>query len=292
MNVNDATWRQPSGTDRLATGSRAPAPGTPPHDRERRSRERGLRGSRGLRAAAGRVRPAPRRSRRRPHRQHAGRLCGQQRRPDPDAPGSPEAADVAAPDAALPGESVPGDGPSGTTVRTFPTRCARPRRAGKRWRPGRTPPTTSRPRRRHPPTGRLPQRVQSGHAGHIVYHLKKRHRCHLRPAARPDRHHRTAPASRTSTSTPGGRACGSRAWCVARRAGGALRALGGETGDVLGPLLPGDGVTVRSVRVGSRNGGYVHDRREGVREEVADAAGARSTATNATSSTNSPSPRA
>jgi 1-phosphofructokinase len=50
-------------------------------------------------------------------------------------------------------------------------------------------------------------------------------------------------------------------------------ALGGETGDVLGHLLPGDGITVRSVRVSSRNGAYVHDRREGEREEVADAAG-------------------
>jgi 1-phosphofructokinase len=50
-------------------------------------------------------------------------------------------------------------------------------------------------------------------------------------------------------------------------------ALGGETGDVLGHLLPADGVTVRSMRVGSRNGAYVHDRRDGEREEVADAAG-------------------
>ena len=50
-------------------------------------------------------------------------------------------------------------------------------------------------------------------------------------------------------------------------------ALGGETGDVLGHLLPADGITVRSMRVGSRNGAYVHDRRDGEREEVADAAG-------------------
>jgi 1-phosphofructokinase len=50
-------------------------------------------------------------------------------------------------------------------------------------------------------------------------------------------------------------------------------ALGGETGDVLGHLLPADGVMVRSMRVGSRNGAYVHDRRDGEREEVADAAG-------------------
>jgi 1-phosphofructokinase len=50
-------------------------------------------------------------------------------------------------------------------------------------------------------------------------------------------------------------------------------ALGGETGDVLGHLLPADGIAVKSVRVSSRNGAYVHDRRDGEREEVADAAG-------------------
>jgi len=50
-------------------------------------------------------------------------------------------------------------------------------------------------------------------------------------------------------------------------------ALGGETGDVLGHLLPADGIAVRTVRVSSRNGAYVHDRRDGEREEVADAAG-------------------
>jgi 1-phosphofructokinase len=64
-------------------------------------------------------------------------------------------------------------------------------------------------------------------------------------------------------------------------------ALGGETGDVLGHLLPADGVTVRSMRVGSRNGAYVHDRRDGEREEVADAAGSRWTGTSATRSTSS-----
>jgi 1-phosphofructokinase len=50
-------------------------------------------------------------------------------------------------------------------------------------------------------------------------------------------------------------------------------ALGGETGDVLGHLLPAEGITVKSVRVSSRNGAYVHDRRDGRREEIADAAG-------------------
>lgn len=50
-------------------------------------------------------------------------------------------------------------------------------------------------------------------------------------------------------------------------------ALGGETGDVLGHLLPVPDVTVRSVRVSSRNGAYVHDRRKGSREILAESAG-------------------
>ncbi|MGE0214486.1 PfkB family carbohydrate kinase [Mycolicibacterium sp.] len=50
-------------------------------------------------------------------------------------------------------------------------------------------------------------------------------------------------------------------------------ALGGETGDVLGHLLPIRDVTVRSVPVSARNGSYVHDRRSGEREVVAEAAG-------------------
>ena len=50
-------------------------------------------------------------------------------------------------------------------------------------------------------------------------------------------------------------------------------ALGGETGDVLGHLLPMPDITVRCVRVGSRNGAYVHDRRSGEREVVAEAPG-------------------
>jgi 1-phosphofructokinase len=51
-------------------------------------------------------------------------------------------------------------------------------------------------------------------------------------------------------------------------------ALGGETGDVLGHLLPSEGVELRTLRVGARNGGYVHDRRGGDREPIADAPGA------------------
>jgi 1-phosphofructokinase len=51
-------------------------------------------------------------------------------------------------------------------------------------------------------------------------------------------------------------------------------ALGGETGEVLGHLLTGEDVELRTVRVGARNGGYVHDRRSGSREEIAEAPGA------------------
>lgn len=50
-------------------------------------------------------------------------------------------------------------------------------------------------------------------------------------------------------------------------------ALGGETGDVLGHLLPMNNVTVRAVPVSARNGSYVHDRRTGSREVVAEADG-------------------
>ncbi|SEH53871.1 1-phosphofructokinase [Mycolicibacterium rutilum] len=50
-------------------------------------------------------------------------------------------------------------------------------------------------------------------------------------------------------------------------------ALGGETGDVLGHLLPIRDVTVRTVPVSARNGSYVHDRRSGDREVIAEAAG-------------------
>ncbi|BBY81220.1 bifunctional hydroxymethylpyrimidine kinase/phosphomethylpyrimidine kinase [Mycolicibacterium pulveris] len=50
-------------------------------------------------------------------------------------------------------------------------------------------------------------------------------------------------------------------------------ALGGETGDVLGHLLPARDVTVRTVPINARNGAYVHDRRSGSREVVAETAG-------------------
>lgn len=50
-------------------------------------------------------------------------------------------------------------------------------------------------------------------------------------------------------------------------------ALGGETGDVLGHLLPIPDVTVRTVPVSARNGSYVHDRRSGEREVIAESAG-------------------
>lgn len=50
-------------------------------------------------------------------------------------------------------------------------------------------------------------------------------------------------------------------------------ALGGETGDVLCHLLPARDVTVHSVPVSARNGAYVHDRRSGDREIIAEAPG-------------------
>lgn len=49
--------------------------------------------------------------------------------------------------------------------------------------------------------------------------------------------------------------------------------LGGEAGDVLEHLLPIEGVTLRSVRTSGRNGGYVHDRRNGERSVIAEAPG-------------------
>jgi 1-phosphofructokinase len=49
--------------------------------------------------------------------------------------------------------------------------------------------------------------------------------------------------------------------------------LGGEAGDVLEHLLPSEGVELRVVRVDTRNGGYVHDRRSDDREPVAEAPG-------------------
>lgn len=49
--------------------------------------------------------------------------------------------------------------------------------------------------------------------------------------------------------------------------------LGGETGRVLEPLLAAEGVDLRVVHRGSDNGGYVHDRRGGSRQEIADVRG-------------------
>lgn len=48
--------------------------------------------------------------------------------------------------------------------------------------------------------------------------------------------------------------------------------LGGEAGDVLEHLLPIEGVDVRVIRTGTRNGGYVHDRRDD-RSAIAEAPG-------------------
>lgn len=50
-------------------------------------------------------------------------------------------------------------------------------------------------------------------------------------------------------------------------------ALGGETGAVLRHLIASDGVALEAYDVASRNGGYVHDRRGGEREPVAEAGG-------------------
>ena len=46
--------------------------------------------------------------------------------------------------------------------------------------------------------------------------------------------------------------------------------VGGEVGRVLTPLLAGEGVTVRTVDGEAGSGWYVHDRRGGSREEIAD----------------------
>lgn len=50
-------------------------------------------------------------------------------------------------------------------------------------------------------------------------------------------------------------------------------ALGGETGGVLGHLIAGEGVELRAVHREAGSGWYVHDRRKGEREEIADSAG-------------------
>lgn len=52
-------------------------------------------------------------------------------------------------------------------------------------------------------------------------------------------------------------------------------ALAGEAGQVLGSLLDGGGVEVRSVAGHGRSGSYVHDRRSGERVEIAAAEGPR-----------------
>ncbi|WP_422773858.1 1-phosphofructokinase family hexose kinase [Plantactinospora sp. WMMC1484] len=49
--------------------------------------------------------------------------------------------------------------------------------------------------------------------------------------------------------------------------------LGGEIGQVLEPLLAGEGVELRAIHRESSSGGYVHDRRDGKRHEVAAATG-------------------
>ncbi|MFC6022782.1 1-phosphofructokinase family hexose kinase [Plantactinospora solaniradicis] len=49
--------------------------------------------------------------------------------------------------------------------------------------------------------------------------------------------------------------------------------LGGEIGQVLEPLLSGEGVDLRVIHRESSSGGYVHDRRDGARQEIASVPG-------------------
>lgn len=49
--------------------------------------------------------------------------------------------------------------------------------------------------------------------------------------------------------------------------------LGGEIGQVLEPLLASEGVELRVIHRGSSSGGYVHDRRDGARHEIASVPG-------------------
>ncbi|MBF9134835.1 bifunctional hydroxymethylpyrimidine kinase/phosphomethylpyrimidine kinase [Plantactinospora sp. S1510] len=49
--------------------------------------------------------------------------------------------------------------------------------------------------------------------------------------------------------------------------------LGGEIGQVLEPLLAGEGVDLRVIHRESSSGGYVHDRRNGARQELASVPG-------------------
>ncbi|MEE6307081.1 PfkB family carbohydrate kinase [Plantactinospora veratri] len=49
--------------------------------------------------------------------------------------------------------------------------------------------------------------------------------------------------------------------------------LGGEIGQVLEPLLAGEGVDLRVIHRESSSGGYVHDRRDGNRQEIASVPG-------------------
>lgn len=50
-------------------------------------------------------------------------------------------------------------------------------------------------------------------------------------------------------------------------------ALGGETGQVVGHLIAAEGIDLAAVQVDSRNGGYVHDRRDGRRTPLVQAPG-------------------
>lgn len=52
-----------------------------------------------------------------------------------------------------------------------------------------------------------------------------------------------------------------------------VAALGGESGDLVGPLITREGIQLRVLRTDSSNSVYIHDRRDGERHQVADAPG-------------------
>jgi 1-phosphofructokinase len=74
---------------------------------------------------------------------------------------------------------------------------------------------------------------------------------------------------------PGGQGIWQARMCAGLGASVTLcAAVGGEIGDVIALLLQGEDIDVHAVRRTSASGWYVHDRRAGTRDEVADHAGA------------------
>ncbi|WP_232050580.1 1-phosphofructokinase family hexose kinase [Actinoplanes sp. OR16] len=73
---------------------------------------------------------------------------------------------------------------------------------------------------------------------------------------------------------PGGQGIWQARMCAGLGASVTLcAAVGGEIGEVISLLLQGEQIEVRAVRRSSGSGWYVHDRRDGTRDEVADHAG-------------------